>query len=61
VEYFAAIDVSPELSSVCVVDGTGKIISERKVASEPEALVVWYNDTGLEYIRIGLEAGPLSQ
>ena len=37
-EYFAAIDVSLELSSVCVVDGTGKIVREGKVASEPEAL-----------------------
>jgi transposase len=36
VEYFAAIDVSLELSSVCVVDGTGKIICEKKVASEPD-------------------------
>src|SRR5215218_8542141 len=39
VEYFAAIDVSLELSSVCVVDGTGRIVHEGKVASEPDALV----------------------
>ena len=32
-EYFAAIDVALERSSVCVVDGTGKIISEAKVAN----------------------------
>ena len=37
-EYFAAIDVSLELSSVCVVDSSGRIVSERKVASEPEVL-----------------------
>ena len=60
-EYFAAIDVSLELSSVCVVDGTGKIICEEKMASEPEALVAWFNDTGLNLTRIGLEAGFLSQ
>jgi hypothetical protein len=38
VEYFAAIDVSLEQSSVCMVDGTGKIVREGKVASKPEEL-----------------------
>jgi transposase len=60
-EYFAAIDVSLELSSVCVVDGTGKIIREAKIASEPEALVAFFQDSGLRFTRVGLEAGPLSQ
>ena len=60
-EYFAAIDVALERSSVCVVDGTGKIISEAKVASEPEALVAFFGDSGLTFTRVGLEAGPLSQ
>ena len=60
-EYFAAIDVSLELSSVCVVDETGKIVRETKVASEPEALVAFFRDSGLIFTRIGLEAGPLSQ
>src|SRR5213082_2077562 len=35
VEHHAGIDVSLELSSVCVVDGRGKIVREAKVASEP--------------------------
>jgi transposase len=61
VEYFAAIDVSLELSSVCVVDGAGQIVREAKVASEPEALVAFFRGTGLTFTRIGLEAGPLSQ
>src|SRR5215471_2253789 len=60
-EYFAAIDVSLELSSVCVVDGTGKIVREAKVASEPAALIALFDDTGFEFTRIGLEADPLSQ
>ena len=35
-EHYAEIDVSLELSSVCVVDAQGKIVRETKVASEPE-------------------------
>ncbi len=60
-EHFAAIDVSLELSSVCVVDGTGRIVREVKVTSEPEVLVQFFRESGLTYARIGLEAGPLSQ
>src|SRR5262245_13996185 len=29
--YYAAIDVSLELSSVCIVDATGKVVKEAKV------------------------------
>jgi transposase len=60
-EYFAAIDVSLELSSVCVVDGTGRIVREGKVASEPDALVRYLRESGLVLTRVGLEAGPMSQ
>ena len=59
--YYAEIDVSLEQSSVCVLDGEGKIIREAKVASEPEALIAWFGSLGLAMTRIGLEAGPLSQ
>lgn len=60
-EHHAGIDVSLERSSVCVVDGTGRIVREAKVASEPEALVGFFRRLGLAVTRIGLEAGPLSQ
>jgi hypothetical protein len=59
--YYAGIDVSLEASSVCVIDGSGKIVREAKVASEPAALIAWFGSLGLSLTRIGLEAGPLSQ
>jgi transposase len=60
-EHYAGIDVSLECSSVCVVDTSGKIVREVKVASEPTALIDWFCSLGFELARIGLEAGPLSQ
>lgn len=60
-EHYAGIDVSLEYSSVCVVDASGRIVREGKVASEPEALIGWFESLGLSLVRIGLEAGPLSQ
>lgn len=59
--HYAGIDVSLEVSCVCVIDATGKIVREGKVASEPEALIGWFRSLGVEVARIGLEAGPLSQ
>jgi transposase len=60
-EQHAGIDVSLKLSSVCIVDASGKIVKESKVASEPEALVGFFNGLGFPVARIGLEAGPLSK
>ena len=60
-DHYAGIDVSLECSSVCVVEASGKIVREAKVASEPEALIGWFGSLGLKLARIGLEAGPLSQ
>lgn len=60
-EHYAGIDVSPEQSSVCVVDAAGRIVREAKAASEPEALVRFFRRVGVQVARIGLEAGPLSQ
>jgi transposase len=60
-EHFAGIDVSLEQSSVCVVDGSGRIVREAKVASEPAALGRFCEELALPLTRLGLEAGPLSQ
>jgi transposase len=60
-DYFVGIDVSLELSSLCVVDATGRIVREVKVRSEPEALDAFIAQLGLPLTRVGLETGPLSQ
>jgi transposase len=60
-EHYAGIDVSLESASLCVVDATGRIVREAKVASEPEVLIGWSRGLGLAVTRIGLEPGPLSQ
>src|SRR5262249_23161401 len=60
-DHFAGLDVSVKETSVCVVDATGKIVREVRVASEPEALLAVLASPAYHFKRIGLEAGPLSQ
>ena len=57
---YVGLDVSLELTSVCVVDGDGAVVREVKVASEPEALISALEGYRGELERVGLEAGPLS-
>ena len=58
---YAALDVSLEASAVCVVDEHAAVVAETKLASEPEALVAFFQAQPEPPCRIGLEAGPLSQ
>src|ERR1700726_4782201 len=60
-DYFAGLDVSVKETSICIVDDTGRIVREVKVASEPEALLKVLGKEAYRFKRIGLEAGPLSQ
>jgi transposase len=60
-EHSAGLDVSVKETSVCIVDETGKIVREVKVASEPDALLAVLTNPAYRFKRIGLEAGPLSQ
>jgi transposase len=59
--YFAGLDVSLNLTSICVVDASGEIIRELKVPSEAEDLVAALRPLAADLERVGLEAGPLSQ
>src|SRR6267378_4020126 len=60
-DHFAGLDVSVKETSICIVDDTGRIVREVKVASEPEALLQVLGNPIYRFKRIGLEAGPLSQ
>jgi hypothetical protein len=39
VDHFAGLVVSVKETSICIVDDTGRIVREVKMASEPEALL----------------------
>jgi len=60
-DHFAGLDVSVKETSICIVDDTGRIVREVKVASEPDALLPILKNDAYRFRRIGLEAGPLSQ
>src|SRR2546430_14691078 len=60
-DYFAGLDVSVKETSICIVDDTGKIVRETRVASEPEALLQVLTNTIYRFNRVGLQAGPQSQ
>ena len=38
-DHFGGLDVSVKETSICIVDDTGRIVKEVKVASEPAALL----------------------
>jgi transposase len=59
--HFVGLDVSLKETAVCVVDEAGKVVLERMVPSEPDAIVTLLTSIGLDYGRVGIEAGPLSQ
>ncbi len=59
--YFVGLDVSVQETAVCVVDDVGKVICERKVPTEPDDIAALLSTIGDDYVRVGIEAGPLSQ
>jgi len=54
------LDMSLEETSVCIVDETGRIVKEVRVATELHALVATLRKIGLTLERIGLEACSLT-
>lgn len=58
---YAGLDVSLELTSICVVDEEGRMVLETKVASEPDAITHALRGVAGQFVRVDFEAGPLSQ
>jgi transposase len=58
---FAALDVSLDKTSVCVMAADGTIVREVVVASDPDAIAACLGPDQERLERIGLEAGPLSE
>jgi transposase len=59
--HFVGLDVSLQSTSICIVDKTGKVLREGKVASTPKAIAVFLRSLKLRYACIGLEVGALSR
>jgi hypothetical protein len=57
-ELYVGLDVSLKQTAICVVDGNGKIISERMVVSDPDAIADFVRAKAAGAIRVGLETGP---
>lgn len=58
--YYVGLDVSQELTAICIVDGEGTVKFEGMVPTEPDDIITYLNSTGEEYGRIGLETGSFS-
>ena len=59
-EQYVGMDVSLKETSICVVDGSGRIVSEGTVISAPPAIAAFIKTTAGNAKRIGLETGPTS-
>ena len=59
-ELYVGMDVSLKETSICVVDGSGRIVSEGTVISEPAAIAEFIESKAKagNVKRIGLETGP---
>jgi transposase len=59
-EQFVGLDVSQDMTHVCVIGSDGRIIWQGKCLSTPEAIADAIKTKAPKVTRIGLESGPLS-
>lgn len=60
-ECYAGLDVSLELTSVCIMDREGKVVREAKVATDPGELGRCLRGAGVELKRVSMEAGATAR
>ena len=58
---YVGLDVSLEMTSICVVDAEGGMILETKAVSDPADIGEVLAGIDGTFERVGFEAGPLSQ
>ena len=59
-ELYVGMDVSLKETSICVFDGSGEVVFEGTVTSEPVAIAEVIRSKAAGALRIGLETGPTS-
>ena len=57
-DQYVGLDVSLKQTSICVVNGTGSVVREGVVDSDPEAIAAFVRSNAPGAVRIGLETGP---
>ena len=58
--HYVGLDVSQELTSICVIDEQGAIVWRGKCATDPDALTWTVRQHAPHLVRAGLETGLLS-
>lgn len=59
--YFAGLDVSLRSVAICLIDQDGRVVRERTVAFEMDAVVAALRSADQPIERVGFEAGAMSQ
>src|SRR6266478_9591556 len=57
-EHYVGLDVSLKQTSICVVSGTGTVVREGVVDSDPDAIAAFVRSKAPGVMRVGLETGP---
>jgi len=57
---YAALDVAQETTAIFIVDEVGRIRSEKKLPTCPDAITNFLAHRAPGLVRVGMETGPLA-